>query len=241
MIIIGLIAWLRKPGLVLDYLKVLAWPLALLAAMWWMKEPIHAKLRDLLRLDVGVASAEFAQARAEELSASVQEDLQTLAEPDDRERSPDLVTEQAGELRGPVPDVPQPRATDGAPAIDQDALELDRRHATERLIKKVATWGYDMGKNGGELPTPRVVWSDGRPELMFEPQVQNLSVPRYRTFGDRERIRNLEAEVRRLQDECSQLKYSARSTGPFEKMAKEDQLKLARDRLRMVYPESGLL
>ncbi|MEU4553502.1 hypothetical protein [Micromonospora violae] len=249
-IVIGLIGWLKKPDLVLSYLKVLAWPLTLLCVTWWLREPIHAKLKDLLRLDVGVASMDFAQVRAEELSASVQSDLETLTE-QPRER---------GEALEVVPVPPNRRAQSVSEDMEQTAagdvstshesreladreLESERRRATERLVKKVAKWGYDMGKNDTELPMPTIIWhSDGRPELLFSPVAHSSTAPQSRTFGDRERIRNLESEVRRLTEEYHKLNNSLNSAVKFGSApAKKAELDEARGKLRQIYPESGVL
>jgi hypothetical protein len=68
-------------GLVLDYLRVLVWPLVAVAVLSFFRNPVEEKVRQLLRLDAFGASAQFSpEAQGRRLARDLDGDLQDLFE-----------------------------------------------------------------------------------------------------------------------------------------------------------------
>lgn len=64
-------------ALLLEYLRVLAWPLLVAVALFWLREPLREKLLQLLRIEVPGGSAQFAGS-GEELARSLKPDVDNL-------------------------------------------------------------------------------------------------------------------------------------------------------------------
>jgi hypothetical protein len=57
--------------LLLDYLKALVWPLVILGAMFWLRDPLRQKVGQLLRVEAFGTSAEFAGELQQEVASDV--------------------------------------------------------------------------------------------------------------------------------------------------------------------------
>jgi hypothetical protein len=220
----GTLMWLMfryvisDPRLTLEYVRALAWPLVVLSALFWAREPLLRKFEELLRLEGFGASAEFSAARqSQRLEADIRGDVDTLL---DAQTPPaDPSDEEAAALADPLDDVidrtdqrveqtprDDPPTTSSAPPSAR--RDLETRDSIESVIRKSAAWGYEVGSAGASFAAPDVEWEpDGSWRITTE--VPARIEPRKST-AQRNRLR----QIKDLEDEIKDLerqRYSSAS------------------------------
>lgn len=225
--------WLGDHALVLSYVKVLVWPVALVTAVVWLQEPIRRKIGDIATATLGPGSVTFREQRSNE---TLTEDL----------KSPVSLLNPAPDLSiAPEEATPQGRAVladDALKIEDQTATEAARREAIEKIIRDSAGWGWDMAGIGFKgRPTPNIEWtSDGSPRILYgESATVGHHWPNVSGRNQGEYARRLEQEIRTVEDEIQ----SPMRMTQFDRLTGKDKMQALRladlkARLREADPNS---
>jgi hypothetical protein len=210
------------------YVKALVWPVVIALGYIALRNPIHERLRSVLKLSVGgVADMEFGKREEADANAAL-------------ERT-------AREVALTVVDEP-----DTATAPDPVALERhQRREAVEDALKAGAKWGYNMARLYATPPEPLIEWDEngnlnitGAEGIRRDPQPAAVGTNRFTGAWAARYVRrpedivaDAEEEVRRLEAEHVRAKNNI---GPEGFVALE-RLELAKKRLAKVDPDNHLL
>ena len=241
--IIGIARWLDDRRLVLDYLKVLTWPLVAGATLFWLRQPLRDKLREILKVQFPGGYAEFATKAFEHELETPSKILQKdTTHPEALSASP---TQR--ESTAPVADISNPDRRENNPHTlygDGVGLETARRLAIERIIEESANWGYTLAKSGFEgRPAVRIDWgADGRPQVHYN---RDKSVAHFMANYDPfVKARNIEKEIRDIEKSLSRAGSVGGIAGTlagFDSMANREHLKVLKRRLARIDPNSALL
>lgn len=307
--------------LFLEYVRVLAWPMLVAVALYWLRDPLRDKLRQLLRIEVPGGAAQFANS-GDELARQLKPDVDSLlgegasgeqrvdahgddamadrsaeadegedasaaAEPARDEGHTEGVTveQPQGTARGegdaeeaeaapPAPAALEPRLAVspyrvvqlakavglGPKATQRVVLTLEEdpdtalrqieagarnaavhrsqesRDSIERIIRKSATWGFDMGVAGAPSAEPEVEWnSDGSWRIATEvpPSTKSEAVAKavQMSASQTRSIKELEDEIKKLERE----RLSPFGSG-ISRMNSEPWLRELKSRLSLVDP-----
>ncbi|KGH43229.1 hypothetical protein IN07_24130 [Modestobacter caceresii] len=242
--------------LALELVRAVAWPLAVVAALWWLREPIRERLGNVEKVSALGVDLEMATRRVEkearevadalvepDKAADTGEELQQNAhdQADVRDEVHVEVTPGAGPA-GPAqtvyPDPVQPQLTDG------------QRRAIGELVQQAAEWGRVREQAGLPVEGARLDWRDGIPTLVTptmpgptrsarNARANNLNKVDQMLLGSGV-ARRLEARV----DELDKERRRARQFvvgNPAEAAAAEERYQEAVQRLFAADPESPYL
>lgn len=237
--------------LLLDYVRAMVWPFVVIGVLWWLREPLRAKLADLLEVTTSIASARFASQEAanRDLEGDIAEASDVLLGTIDGGRADSSFPDAEPEL----PLAPATKATtDAGPEVPAGNAEMNermregaRRLAMERVIRESAGWGYDMATLGFKSrPVPEIIWDDqGRPQILYargqteeEEREQYLS-PILRARPVTEQVRRLEEEIRQLERQRDDPRRLATLDAPSY-LTFDHQLRRLRTQLSILDPNS---
>jgi hypothetical protein len=247
--------WLGDHALVLSYVKVLVWPVALMSAVIWLRDPIRQKIGELTKASFGPGSVDFQQQVASDhLTADLKRPVSVLdsnaalalATPEvEVEGDASLAPNEPADVKLEVPLIGPNLALapdDLSRESERPVSEAARRGAIEKIIRDSAGWGWDMAGIGFKSrPLPVIEWtSDGSPRILYgegksgRPGWTLVSGRHGAEYG-----RRLEREIKEIE---SQLNSPQRMTS-LEKLTGADQVladRLAemKARLREVDPNS---
>jgi hypothetical protein len=137
-------------NLMLEYIKATAWPLVVGVALYWLREPIRAKVADLLKAKVAGWELEFRQQEA------IQESLQDLAE-----KLPPVKEVKPGDVQPPVDEASPP---------DANAL----REPIAEMVQRAIDYGFNSARNGDDRPPQSSIsWSpENIPTVSFSARIR---------------------------------------------------------------------
>ena len=179
---------LPEPALTLEYLKVLVWPTVVGVFLYWAREPLRAKVEQLLSFGAFGAEARFAA--TESLQASVTDAVATVLESTGSNQHDDSVSEHLADspdgdkAAEPEPEGPPEAETrnESGPerpellskrlrnqAIERRLRRMQEQGAIESIMRESAAWGFQMAQLGFKtVPVPIVEWTDdGRPIIKY--------------------------------------------------------------------------
>lgn len=195
------------PKLFLDYLKVLVWPLTLVIGVWWLRDILRDKLRQLVELALpGGAAAKFDADRADvEASEELAPVAKALVRPDRRTVSFDEAEDEFNmHVVIPPAEVESRMRTkvDEQRAVAERAMrarEEERRAAFEKIFSEGAEWGYKLCVAGlKEIPVPAITWLDDEVPVITHAVGRQDGIGAGLRTDDPRMAERLENEIRRL-------------------------------------------
>ncbi|GAA4981465.1 hypothetical protein GCM10023317_05330 [Actinopolymorpha pittospori] len=162
------VIYVHDPKLLLEYFKVLVWPVALGALGWWLRDVLRVKAREVQEVTLPGAGLKF---RPEEVVERVSEAAShNVAQP-----SEVLVARPTKDLYSAVSlnfhrlveaETSEEERKREAERAAEEVLrsEQERRAAFEQTFKEGAEWGAMLARLGLE-PKPRVSWDDDQPSI----------------------------------------------------------------------------
>jgi hypothetical protein len=153
--------------LVLQYLRALAWPIVVGAALYYLRQPLRDLVRQLRKASFGGAEVAFGAAEEESLDAELKESAPVLGAAKHVDVEPSAGQEPQAP---PEPGDADPDG-DASPPDDQGHTESDltvrlAREAMEDLVLRAAEWGHARGVAGGEISGTRIEWTGDTPRLV---------------------------------------------------------------------------
>lgn len=256
--LIALLYWviyqLPDPRVPLDYLKALVWPVAVMVAAYYIREPLRDKVADVLHLKAGPLEVGFGPGRVLPEAPSIFTDAEPLEAEGaaDEDEPVEKVASDDGELKaeeGTSVDGPQ----GGGPTSEQAELQrkvgailrrkkrMQDQAAIEDIIRESAAWGYDMAKLGFKTrPTPVIEWTeDGRPIIVYGRGEIGPSITiEDATPRPNDPIRVVEMRIRGLEEAIRGLESRIGFYTPAQGVGERELLSKMKRQLRNLDPES---
>lgn len=246
----------------LELTRAIAWPLAVVAVLWWLREPIRERLGNVekvsaLGVDLEIAARQRVEKEVRELGDALAEPAQPTVPADTDQEAHDHVVASddvhADITPAPVASVPSQMVQ---PEFITPQLTNAQRRAIGELVQQAAEWGRVREQAGLSVDGAHLNWRDGLPTLVtpatprgtlspVAARRRNSVINATREAGA-DAVRRLEA-TRRLEVRVDELDKERRraQTGlvsdPTQRLVAEQRYKEAVDRLGALDPDSPYL
>lgn len=247
-------------GVVLDFTKILVWPLIVLGLIFMFRKQIRRILNGLRKMTAAGVSIETDGLLEieSELRAGVGkevEDTNSLVAKSETELPFHVAANAQRAL--PTQSAPIDIGSSIGRMVQSQYQSIvrgdDYRRSLDDLVQAAARWGHARALIGADTTGARIDWDGPTPTLMApEPdraRAARASIAHRRLLDltdedDAERLQNLERRVKELQREYSRMQAD-NSLAPYARKeelgAIDNDLRAAISNLRSAYPQSGLV